>query len=138
MNARYLISISAILRAGLSSSSGTFGTYLGEGRTNGWIEGSRERLVITKQGRADLGDYDPLPSGKALLDYWLGELGGGAARILLELAKVYPAALDAEELGRRAELSASSGTFGTYLGKLRTLELIEGPRVDLRASKELF
>jgi hypothetical protein len=126
------------VRAGMSSSSGTFGTYLGKGRANGWIEGDRSRLTITGAGQAALGHYEPLPTGPELLAYWLGELGGGAARMLQVLADAYPNALTAEDLGERAGMSAGSGTFGTYLGKLRTLELVTGSRAALRASEELF
>jgi hypothetical protein len=40
-------------------------------------------------------------------------------------------------LGERADISSRSGTFSTYLSKLRGLELVEG-RGELRASAELF
>ena len=126
------------VRAQLSSSSGTFGTYLGKGRAEGWLEGERDSIRITQAGVNALGHYEPLPSGKGLLEYWLGELGGGAKAMLDQLAAVYPKSLTAEELGRRADLSHTSGTFGTYLGKLRTLELINGGRDALRASDEFF
>lgn len=127
------------VRAQLSSGSGTFGTYLGTGRSNGWITGSRDALEITNDGLKALGSYDPLPEGAALLNYWLGDLGNsGASRILSELAAVYPKSLTAEQVGERAGISSASGTFGTYLGKLRSLELIEGSRSALVASKELF
>jgi hypothetical protein len=125
------------LRACLSSRSGTFDTYLSKGRSNGWIEGSAQ-LQITAAGRAALGEYIPLPEGQALLAYWLNELGNsGAARILRALADAYPRALTRAELGAAANLSDRSGTFDTYLSKLRTLELVEG-RGELRASEELF
>lgn len=126
------------VRAGLSSTSGTFGTYLGRLRANGYVEGDGDSLAITDAGRAALGDYQPLPEGRALLDYWLGELGtSGAARMLSVLAENYPTPLTKEVLGSLANISHSSGTFGTYLGKLRTLELIEG-RGEIIASKEFF
>lgn len=126
------------VRAGLSSTSGTFGTYLARLRTNGWIDGSGDNLSITDDGAKSLGAYDPLPEGQELLRYWLSDLGqSGAARMLEVLAEVYPRALSKEELGERAEISSSSGTFGTYLAKLRTLELAEG-RGEIRASKEFF
>lgn len=126
------------VRAGMSSSSGTFGTYLAKGRTNGWLDGSRDRLVITDAGLAALGSYDPLPTGRELLNYWLRQLGdSGAGRMLSVLADAYPKALSKAELGERASISHSSGTFGTYLSKLRTLELIEG-KGELRASEEFF
>jgi uncharacterized protein len=126
------------VRAGLSSSSGTFGTYLGKARQAGWIEGDRGRIAITDAGLSALGSYDPLPSGRDLAAYWLRELGdSGAARILESLVESYPAALSKDELAEKSGLSASSGTFGTYLSRLRTLELVEG-RGTLKASDELF
>jgi len=126
------------VRAGLSSSSGSFGTYLGKGRTEGWITGNRERLEITSAGLKVLGAYDPLPTGRELLQYWLGELGNsGASRILQTLAE-RKTSFTAAQVGERTGLSASSGSFGTYLGKLRALELVEGSRDALRASPDLF
>lgn len=126
------------VRAGLSSSSGTFGTYLGKGRAEGWIEGGRDVVRITTGGVAALGEYVPLPEGPELLAYWLGELGqSGAARMLRALAEAYPKGLTKEEVAEAANISASSGTFGTYLGKLRTLELVTG-KGELAASEELF
>ena len=83
--------------------------------------------------------HNPLPEGRDLLDYWLGQLGNsGAARMLRVLAERYPRPTTAEDLGEAAELSAGSGTFSTYLGRLRTLELVTGSKSDLRASEELF
>lgn len=125
------------VRAGLSSSSGTFGTYLSRARTEAWVTGTRDRLQITDAGRKALGHYDDLPTGRALLDFWLGELGGGAGRMLEALAAAYPRSLTKQQLGEAAGLAANSGTFGTYLSKLRTLELIEGSS-ELKASEELF
>jgi hypothetical protein len=125
------------LRAGLSSRSGTFDTYLSRGRQAGWIDG-RTDLRITDAGIAALGAFTPLPEGRELLEHWLGELGeSGAARILRALAAAYPRALTRAELGAAANLSDRSGTFDTYLSRLRTLELVEG-RGELRASEELF
>lgn len=126
------------LRAGLSSQSGTFSTYLGRARANGWITDDGERRYITEAGLAVLGKYEPLPSGQALLEYWTGQLGGGAARMLRALAQVYPHGLSNEQLGDLAQISHQSGTFSTYLGRLRGLELVTGGRGDLRASEELF
>lgn len=123
------------VRAGLSSSSGTFATYLGKMRSEGWINTS-DPIRITDAGLAALGYYDPLPTGRDLLAYWLAELGNsGAARLLQALANAYPGGLSRDEAAAAADLSPGSGTFATYLGKLRTLELITGSG-ELRASEE--
>lgn len=124
------------VRAGMSSGSGTFSTYLAKARTAGWIDGSGV-LKITPGGMAALGEYDPLPTGRELLGYWLQNLGGGAGRILKACADRYPHAITKAEAAAEADMSESSGTMSTYLSKLRTLELITG-RGELRASDELF
>jgi len=126
------------VRAGLSSTSGSFNTYLSKGRSCGWLVGDRNRMDVTPEGIASVGNYDPLPEGQELLAYWLQELGGsGAARILRALSDVHPNYMTKEELGAATELSSNSGSFNTYLSKLRTLELIEGSN-PIRASDELF
>jgi hypothetical protein len=130
------------VRAGMSSSSGTFGTYLGKMRSHGWCEGARNSITITPAGVEALGAYQPLPTGTGLLNHWLAELGpgSGAARMLQALVNSWPGDLSKEELGKAAEISHTSGTFGTYLGRLRALELIEnsGSGRELRASPEFF
>jgi hypothetical protein len=128
------------VRAGLSSGSGSFGTYMSKARSNGWISDDGDRRRITEAGRAALGDYAPLPEGPALLAYWLDELGeSGAARILRALAEAYPDAMTNEQIGAAASLSHGSGSFGTYMSRLRTLELIvTAGRGMTKASDELF
>jgi len=126
------------VRAGLSSTSGSFNTYLSKGRTMGWLNGDRNHMEATPDGIAAIGSYEPLPEGMALLEYWLRDLGqGGSGRILKALADVHPNYLTKEELGAATELSEKSGSFNTYLSKLRTLELIEGSN-PLKASDEFF
>ena len=125
------------LRAGMSSRSGTFGTYLARLRSEGFLAGGRDAMRLTPAGMAHLGAYEPLPTGAGLQQYWLGELGGGAARMLEALIQAFPDALTKDALGGAAAISPKSGTFGTYLSRLRTLELISGTSA-LRASEELF
>lgn len=127
------------VRAALSSKSGTFSTYMSRGRQEGWIQdgGKGGASTVTPAGLAALGDYEPLPTGVDLLRYWLGELGGGAARILQAVADAYPETLTLEQIGERVNLNYQSGTFSTYMSRLRTLELIESGRGWVRVSEEL-
>lgn len=123
-------------RAGLSSRSGSFSTYLSKGRTEGWLDGE-DKLQITSEGLEALGEYEALPTGKKLLDYWLRELGqSGTHRMLAELAEAYPRALTKDELAQLSNMSERSGSFSTYLSKLRSLELVTG-KSELRMSEEL-
>lgn len=125
------------IRAGLSSSSGTFGTYLAKARTAGWIAGTRDRMEITEAGLEALGSYEPLPTGRELLAYWIGELGNsGASRMLAALAE--HGAMTKDELGQAVDMSSKSGTFGTYLSKLRTLELVTVEGGTIAPSEELL
>jgi hypothetical protein len=127
------------IRAALSSKSGTFSTYLSKARSNGWIRDESDRRFITDEGLAALGPYEPLPSGQDLLNHWLSDLGSsGAGRILRALADNYPHGMSNEEIGEAAEISHASGTFSTYMSKLRSLELIQGGRGNVKASEELF
>ena len=126
------------VRANLSSTTGTFSTYMSKARSNGWITDQGEQRLITDEGIAALGSYTPLPTGQDLLRHWLSHLGSsGAARILSALAEAYPNTLTNEEIGAAANLEPTTGTFSTYMSKLRTLELIEG-RGQVKASDELF
>lgn len=126
------------VRAGMSSRSGTFATYLAKMRTNAWVTDRNGGFAITDAGVAALGAYEPLPEGDALRQHWLRELGaGGASRILAAICEAYPNGIGQEQVGEKTGMSSRSGTFATYLSKLRALELIDG-RGELRASDELF
>lgn len=126
------------VRAGLSARSGTFSTYLSRARREGWIAGRAQQIQITEAGRAALGHYEPLPTGRALLDYWVAQLGqGGITRLLNAVWSAHPRPLSLVDAASRAGLAAGSGTFSTYVSRLRALELVHG-RGELRASDELF
>ena len=126
------------LRATVSAKGGSFDTYLSKARVSGWVTTGGDRILITADGVTALGDFEPLPSGSALLEHYVGQFGSsGAARMLRALAEAYPRALTRDELSEASNVSAAGGSFDTYLSKLRTLELVEG-RGELRASDELF
>ncbi len=122
--------------AGYAIKGGAFANYLGRLRSLGYIEG-RDTLRITDAGIAALGSYEPLPAGRELLEHWLRQLGRAERLILQHLAGVYPAAVNREDLGTATGYEPSGGAFANAIGKLRTLELIEG-RGELQASGELF
>ena len=93
-------------------------------------------MQITQAGLAALGTWDPLPVGKELQRYWLEKVGKGERLILQALLDAYPSPLTKGEIAQRSGY-AESGTFDTYLSRLRTLDLIVG-RGEVRASAELF
>jgi hypothetical protein len=126
------------LRAQVSTSGGSFNTYLSKARVNGWVNTAGDRITVTDAGLDAVGSYEPLPEGEGLQAHYLREFGGsGAGRMLCALITAYPKALSRAELSDASNVDASGGSFNTYLSKLRTLELVEG-RTELRASEELF
>ena len=114
--------------------------FMSTSKVASFIAGDRNALAPTQAGIDALGSYEPLPEGQELLDYWLAHpKTNGKSRVMLSvLAQAYPRTLTDEQLGEQAEMSSASGTFGTYLAVLRTLELITGKRDALKASDEFF
>jgi hypothetical protein len=122
---------------GYVATGGGFNNYLGALRSRGLIEGDGDRLTISEAGIEVLGSWEPLPAGAALIGYWRSRLGKAERLILEALTQVYPAGLNKEEVAGRAGYEAGGGGFNNALGRLRTLELVEG-RGELRASSNLF
>lgn len=115
--------------AGYAINGGGFNNALGRCRSAGWIETNvAGGLAITEAGHQALGEYEPLPEGKALLDYWLGQVGKAEREILTALFQAYPTALTKDQIAEATEsgYAANGGGFGNALGRLRSLELIEG------------
>ncbi len=115
---------------------GAFNNYLGALRSKGWIEGSTD-LRITDAGAAALGSVEPLPTGRELLEHWIRQLGKAERLILARLAAVYPRSETKEEVAAATGYEARGGAFNNAIGRLRTLELVDG-RPDLRASRDLM
>ncbi len=126
------------LIARLSPGSGTFGTYLAILKRDGLIEGDNSAFTITEAGLQQAGTIPKLPEGAELVEMWKSIVKGGAARMLQVLAEIYPEGLDREELGMRAEISPSSGTFGTYLATLKRSGLVEVSGRQVKVTKEMY
>ena len=84
-----------------------------------------------------LGTWDPLPVGHDLIEYWRRQLGKAERLILEALVNAYPAALGKAEIAAETGYEANGGGFNNALGRLRTLELIEG-RGEIRISGNLI
>lgn len=121
---------------GYAHNGGGFNNYLGSLRSKGLIAGEREALTITDAGVAALGEFTPLPSGRALFDHWQSQLGKAEREILRVLFEEWPDARPKEYVAVKAGYQPNGGGFNNALGKLRTLDLIEG-RAKLKASDQL-
>lgn len=123
--------------AGYAVNGGGFNNSIGALRSRGHLVGDKQQLQITDAGMATLGQWDPLPTGRDLIDYWLRELAKAERSALAVLVDVWPEALTKEDLAARAGYEPSGGGFNNALGKLRTLELIQG-KGELKASDDLM
>lgn len=128
--------VQVAILTGYAHNGGGFNNYLSALRKRELLEGSGDSLRLTDAGADALGDFDPLPTGRALLEHWLRQVGKAERSILDVLADVAPRALTKADLGARAGYEPNGGGFNNALSRLRTLELIEG-RGDIRLSEDL-
>lgn len=127
--------IQVAILAGYAHGGGGFNNALGALRSAGGIEG-RELLSATDAGLDALGDVDPLPVGEALIDHWKSRLGRAERLILDTLRHAWPQPASKEDLAASTGYAAGGGGFNNALGKLRSLELIEG-RTDIVLSPSI-
>lgn len=128
------------LHAGYAHKSGSFANNMSSLRTRGFVEGSGQSVSITDAGMAALeanGGYDPLPTGPALVAWWLNRLPKAQAAMLTALLEAYPNGLTADELGEATGYASGSGSFANNRSKLNVAELIHGDRNGLYANDTL-
>lgn len=119
------------MQAGYSAKGGGFNNPLSALRSGGYVERG-EPIVITQAGIDALGDFDPLPTGQALVDHWMGQLSGPERKILQPLIDCWPEAMSKEALADVAGYAPVGGGFNNPLSRLRTLELVtRGPDIAL-------
>lgn len=121
---------------GYAMKGGRFNNILGSLRSGGFVKGS-DVLMITDEGLDALGSYDPLPHGDELLQHWRGQMGAGEAAVLDAIVAAYPRGVTKEHVAETVGYEARGGRFNNILGRLRTLQFIEG-RGELKASEDLF
>lgn len=110
----------------MSPRSGTFGTYMSLLKSNGLITQEGSTISLTREGLSYIGGAPLQPqTTDEVLDMWRGNLTGRARRMFDVLVGYYPSAISREELGQEAEISPTSGTFGTYISMLAGNGLIE-------------
>lgn len=122
--------------AGYSHKSGSWATYLSRLRSKGLIEG-RGDLVLTDLGAHLANEPDAPPSTEALHQAVLRKIDGPMQRILIPLLEAYPESLSHPEVAEKAGYSHQSGSWATYLSRMRSLDLIAG-RGELKAEPWLF
>lgn len=133
LTARKLAILADVKRAG-----STWRGALAGLRRNKHVDDNGEHFKITSAGRSALGKYEPLPTGKALRDYWRSKIGNGTrgqifAAILDGMGRPVPA----ETVAAAANVELGGSTWRGHMANLRGLELVTGS-AELRASEDLF
>ncbi len=125
--------------AGMKRSGGTWGTYKSRLRVAGAIEQRDGQWFATEDGLASLGEDVPsMPApGMALVEFWIERISG-VGPMLRALAKAYPGGFTRDELARHLDMSASGGTFGTYLSRLSSASLLNKSGNTIRAADALM
>ena len=112
------------LLSGYSAKSSGYSNALGALRSAGLINRG-EPIQITPEGLAAIGNsWEPLPTGEALVDHWMTQLGKAERTILRCLLDVFPASVTRDELAAAADYSPTSSGYSNALGRLRSLNLI--------------
>jgi hypothetical protein len=134
---RTLVQVAVL--TGYAHSGGGFRNALGALRTKEAVAGGAESLRITDVGLSLLGDFTPLPTGDALLQHWRSQLGKAEREILDVLAARHPDRMTLEQVAAEtpSRYAPDGGGFRNAVGRLRSLELIEG-RGEVKASDDLF
>jgi hypothetical protein len=118
--------------------TGAFTGALADLRRAEFIQGPGRALTFTDLGQAELGgSVEPLPTGVALLEHWLGKLKKPIERrIVLRLSETVDGTLDEASL-LEAICSKYTGSYTGAISKLRKLDLLE-PRGAPRLTREFL
>lgn len=115
------------LLTGYSPKSSTIGAGLSNLRKHGFVTSGGSVVAATTEGVEALGgDFEPLPQGQALYDYWMGQLGARERAFLPILVDAYPDPVTHDDLAEATGYSPESSTIGAGMSKLRGLGLVDG------------
>lgn len=111
--------------------------YIQRLREKAFISQEHGRIVATDAGVAALGsDYEPLPTGAALLDWWRERLPQGERQVLDVLVTRWPNAAARSEIDAVTDYRRSSRD--AYIQRLKARELVTTGDDGVRAADTLF
>jgi hypothetical protein len=114
--------------ANYRADTGHFGNMLSDLARWGLIERTSGTLALTDEGR----ERAEAPKGKLtaaiLVERIKAKLGGPAAKVLGELARIYPSSATRDELAAATGYRADTGNFGNIITELAGPEIATRPR----------
>jgi hypothetical protein len=112
--------------SGYSVKSSMMDKALSQLRSAGFVEQGQPIKATTAGIDALGGDYDPLPTGPALVEAWMGRLGKAERAFLQALLTVWPGTMTKAQIAEVTGYSGKSSMLDKGLSRLRTLELVKG------------
>src|SRR5258708_223725 len=110
----------------IAPKGGTWRTYMAELRGKGWINGGKDHMQITEEGLQALGEYEPLPTGHELVEYWRRRLGDSGKRAIFDaVVGVYPGSINTNEVSSITGIAQAGGTWRTYMAGVGGAGIIE-------------
>lgn len=128
------------LGAGMKSSGGTFGTYWSKLNIAKFIKEKNRNWYITEEGMGFLGDDIPTQpdSPEEKIDFWCERVPGKAKEMLRHLFLYHDQEFSKLELGDALGMEHTGGTFGTYLSKLTSNNLVVKTSLGYKISEDMF
>lgn len=119
---------------------GTFTTYIGDLRRQGFVEERGGLMYATPAGITSLGDKVPsTPTSHAeAMQLWRRALRSGAFSMLEAIVAAGPSGITRQDVATAVGMTAAGGTFTTYLGDLRRNGLITEQNKVCTANDILF
>lgn len=99
-------------------------------------EAGDDSIIATGRGLASLGDFEPLPRGRALREYWLQRLPDGERAILQHLCNMNGRAMERDNITTATTYKRSSRD--AYISRLKARELVVAEGSLVKASPMLF
>jgi uncharacterized protein len=123
-----------------SHKGGTFNTYLSDLRRSGYLEERGGLLYASEAGILSLGDKLPSkPTTHAdVMAMWRGALRAGAFSMLETIVAAGARGIARRDIAEAVGMTASGGTFNTYLSDLRRNGLMTDEGGHCRANDILF
>ena len=118
--------------AGMKRTGGTWQTYVSRLRTAGYIDEDGATIGVTSAGIDAAGQLD-YPAPGSVIQQWKSALGSGPSKMIDALIAAHPRGMDRANLADRVGMTATGGTFQTYLSRLKSNGVIEvaGRRIML-------
>lgn len=111
--------------------------YISRLKSAGYVDRSNGQTTVTQAGLEWLGeDFEPLPTGEALQEYWLAKLPEGEKRILECAILRFPGAVKKDHLEDLTGFKRS--TRDAYISRLLKKRVVTTTAKEVFAAKELF